>query len=176
MEEFLKKIKLIDYLTTNLQISRTEFVNRLTSITDQGGIGMFSETFDAFSSSKNEFKGEVSLNGFRIKRRSRFFDTNINTAIANGTITEDNHQLVITTEINGFRNFFIIFYLFLVIFYSIFIFGFTSSDNNDGFFVIPFILLHGTLMFSLPYFMMRRSVKRLKYELEREFFYLTKNN
>jgi len=73
MEEFLKKIKLIDYLTTNLKISRTEFVNRLTSITDQGDIGMLSETFDAFSSSKNEFKGEVTLTGFKIKKKKAVF-------------------------------------------------------------------------------------------------------
>lgn len=175
MEDFLKKLKLIDYLTTNLQISKTEFVQRLSLITDEGNTGIFSNTFDAFSSSKNEFKGQVNHNGFTLKRRTRFFDTNMNMAVANGTLTENNGKLTVETEINGFNNFFIIFYVFLIIFYSLFIFSFSSSDNNVEFFAIPFLLLHGTLMFSMPYFMMRRSVKRLKYELEREFFYLTKN-
>ncbi|MDB5209122.1 MAG: uncharacterized protein JWR72_4197 [Flavisolibacter sp.] len=174
MKEFLRRLKLIDYLTTTLPISKPNFVNRLQEITDIGRIGMFSDTFDVFSSSKNEFKGHVDLNGFKLKRRRRFFDTNMNFAIASGTFTEANGQLTVETEVNGFKSFFILFYVFLIIFYSIFIFGFWGSSNKESFIAIPFILLHGTFMFALPYFMMRRSVKRLKYELEREFFYLTK--
>jgi len=99
----------------------------------------------------------------------------MNTAIANGTITEDNQQLVIATEINGFRNFFIIFYLFIIIFYLIIIFAITRTDNSQRIFLLShFLLLHGTLMFSLPYFMMRRSVKRLKYELEKRILLFDK--
>jgi hypothetical protein len=99
----------------------------------------------------------------------------MNFAVANGTFTESNGELRIDTEINGFNNFFVVFYVFLIIVYSILIFGFTVSDNNEGFIAIPLILLHGTFMSGLPYLMMRRSVKRLKYDLEREFFYLTKS-
>ena len=174
MKEFLKRLKLIDYLTIALPTNKTDFVNRLYEVTDIGSTGMFSDTFDIFSSSKNEFKGQVDTDGFKLKRRKRFFDTNMNFAVANGTFSETNGQLIIETEVNGFNNFFIVFYVFLIIFYSIFIFGFWGSDNKGSFIAIPFILLHGTFMFVIPYFMMRRSVKRLKYELEREFFYLTK--
>ena len=174
MKDILRKLKLIDNLTTDLEISRTEFVEKLSAITDRGDTGMFSDTFDVFSSSKNELKGQVNFEGFKLKRRRRFFDTNLNMAVASGTINEHNGHLTIESEINGFNNFFIVFYIFLIVFYSFFIFGFGSSDNNMEFFAIPFLILHGTLMFSIPYFMMRRSVKRLKYELEREFFYLTK--
>jgi hypothetical protein len=176
MKEFLRRLKLIDSMTTTLPTSKVEFVNRLNEITDEGSTGMMSDTFDIFSSSKNEFKGQVTFDSFKIKRRRRFFDTNMNFAVANGNFTEKNGQLTVDTEINGFNNFFIIFYVFLIIFYSIFIFGFWGSDNKGGFIALPFILLHGTFMFAIPYFMMRRSVKRLKYELEREFFYLTKTH
>ena len=176
MRDFLIKLKLIDFLTTNLPIDRTTFVQKLSLITDEGSTSMFSDNFDVFSSSKNELKGQVNYEGFKLKRRRRFFDTNMNMAIATGTLMEKNDQLIIETEINGFNNFFIVFYVLLIIFYSMFIFGFSnSSDNNVDFIAIPFLILHGTLMFSMPYFMMRRSVKKLKYELDREFFYLTKN-
>ena len=175
MKEFLKRIKLIDSMTTTLQTSKVEFVNRLKEIIDEGNTGMMSDTFDVFLSSKNEFKGQINFNSFKVQRRRRVFDTNMNFAVANGTFTENNGQLTIETEINSFNNFFIIFYAFLIIFYSIFFLDFLDSDNNGEFIAIPFILLHGTFMFGLPYFMMRRSVKRLKYELEREFFYLTKS-
>jgi hypothetical protein len=175
MKEFLKKIKLIDYLRTELQISRNEFVDKLNSIVDEGGTGFFSGPFDTFSSSKNEFKGRISYDGFKIKRRRRFIDTNINLATANGVFSEQNGKLVIETEINGFSGFIIPFYIFLIIFYSIFFFSIGFEKNNSGIVVLPFIMLHAAFMFGIPYFMMRRSVKRLKYELEREFYYLTKN-
>jgi len=176
MKELLKQLKLIDYMSTTLQTSKIAFVNRLNEITDEGSTGIMSDTFDVFSSNKNEFKGQVNLDGFKIKRRRRFFDTNMNFAVATGTFAENNGQLTIDTEINGFNNFFIVFYVLLIVVYSIFFWSFLRSDNKAGFIVVPFILLHGTLMFGMPYFMMRRSVKRLKYELEREFFYLTKSN
>lgn len=137
---------------------------------------MMSDLFDIFSSSKNEFKGEINFDSFKIKRRRRFFDTNMNFALAHGTFAKKNGQLRIETEINGFNNFFVVYYVFLILFYSlfIFIFAFTVKNGAGGFFAIPFITLHGTLMFSIPYIMIRRSVQRLKYELEREFFFLTK--
>lgn len=175
MKEFLKRLKLIDRMTTTLQTSKVEFFNRLNEVTDAGSTGMMSDTFDVFSSSKNEFKGQVNFDSFKIKRKRRFFDSNMNLAVANGTFAESNGKLTIETEIIGFNNFFIVFYVFLIIFYSIFIFGFLFSSKSGGFIALPFILLHGAFMFGVPYFMMRRSVKRLKYELEREFFYLTKS-
>lgn len=174
MKVILKRLKLIDNLTTDLEISRTEFVEKLSAITDKGDIGLFSDTFDVFSSSKNELKGQVDFNGFKLKRRRKFFDNGMNMAVASGTIKEHNGHLTIESEINGVSIFFIVFYFFLVIFYSLFIFSIWNSNNNTEFFALPFLLLHGTLMFSIPYFTAKRSVKRLKYELEREFFYLTK--
>ncbi|MBS1572732.1 MAG: hypothetical protein JST62_10085 [Bacteroidetes bacterium] len=174
MKNILIRLKLIDTMTTTLPTSKVEFVNRLNEITDEGSTGMLSDSFDVFSSSKNEFKGQVNIDSFKIKRRRRFFDTNMNFAVANGTFIENNGQLTVETEINGFNNFFILFYVALILFYSIAFFGPSFNSVNGDYFAIPFLLLHGTFMFALPYFMMRRSVKRLKYELEREFFYLTK--
>jgi len=39
---------------------------------------------------------------------------------------------------------------------------------------VPFLFIHAAFMFGIPYFMMRRSVKRMKHDLEREFYYMTK--
>jgi len=162
-------------MTTTLQTSKVEFINRLNEITDRGNTGIMSDIFDIFSSSKNEFKGQINFDSFKIKRKRRFFDTNMNIAVANGFFIEDNEQLIIETEIKGFSNFFTIFYIFVFIFYLVSILAFMFNDTEKLFIVIPFILFHGTLMCAIPYFIIRRSVKRLKYELEREFFYLTKS-
>ncbi|MFI2743567.1 hypothetical protein ACG2LH_12565 [Zhouia sp. PK063] len=175
MKELLKKLKLIDYLQTELVIQKNDFVNKLRYHVDEGSIGIFSDTFDIFSSSKNEYKGKVSFNGFKIKRRRRFFDMNMNMAVATGTYSQKDDKLIISTEINGFHGMMIPFYIFCIIIYGIFIIGFLSADeigeNALGF---AFIIIHAAFMMGLPYFIMRRSTKRLKHELEREFFYLTK--
>src|SRR6476660_723068 len=174
MKEFLKKIKLIDSLTTELPISRNEFVDKLNSIVDEGDTGLFSDAFSAFSPGRNEFKGSVSYDTFKIKRRRRLFDSNLNLATANGSFSERNGKLVVETEIKGLYGFMIPFYLFLIIFYFILFFSMYNGKNNNGVFLVPFLVIHGIFMFAIPYFITRRSVKRLKYELERELYYLTK--
>jgi hypothetical protein len=170
MKEFLRKIKLVDWLTTELHISKNEFINNLNAIIDQGDTGLF--TFEMLSSGENELVGRIDYYGFKIRRRRRFFDTNMNFAIAKGTFEEQNGALKIETEINGFSGFFIPYYLFLIIICTILFWGISTSSND---FFLSFILFFfALLMLGIPYLIMRRSVKRLKYELEREFYYLTK--
>jgi hypothetical protein len=175
MRELLIRLKLIELFTTTLDISKINFVNRLSEITDRGDTGLFSDTFDIFSSSKNEFKGEVTFDNFKIKKRSKFFNRNMGYAVANGTFSEQDGKLVVETEISGFTNYFIFFYAFLIFTCSIFIVVLLLTFNKPPFFVLPSLLLHFAFMFLVPYLLVRRSVKQLKYDLEREFFYLTKN-
>lgn len=171
------RINLIDHFTTDIEILKSEFVTNFRRHVDEGTTGMFSDTFDIFSSSKNVYKGHVGMEGFKIKRRRKFFDMNMNLAVASGTYNQKGEKLIIETEINGFSGMMIPFYIFLLIFYSIFIIGFLMTDeiggNAPGLF-LPFILIHGLFMLGIPYFIMRRSTKNMKHELEREFYYMTK--
>ena len=179
MKEFLRKIKLIESLTTELSIQKNEFVKTFKENVDEGSTGFMSDSFDVFSSSKNEYKGHVGFDSFKIKRRRRFFDMNMNFAVANGTYVQKENSLIIETEINGFSGMMIPFYVFALIFYSIFIVTFSFADNIEGNgagFALPFIIIHAAFMFGIPYFMMRRSTKRMAHELEREFFYMTREN
>ncbi len=68
------------------------------------------------------------------------------------------------------------FYLFAIFFYLLIIVVLITSSSleGDAKFAIPFIVLHGAFMLGLPYFLMRKSVSKMKYELEREFYFLTK--
>ncbi len=177
MRRFLEKIKLIEHLSTELEIQKNEFIKNFKNQVDEGNIGPFSGAFEAFSLSKNEYKGHVGYDGFRIKRRRRFFDMNMNLAIAKGNYRQKGNNLIIETEINGFRGMMVPFYIFLIVFYAIFIFGFFSTGNFEGApkgFLGAFILIHAAFMFGIPYFIMRRGTKRFKHELEREFYYMTK--
>ncbi len=177
MKELLKNIKLLDHWTTELEIQKAEFVSKLKEHVDEGGIDLFSESFDVFISSKNEYKGHVGYDGFKIKRRRKFFDMQMNLAVASGTYRQQGSKLIIETEINGFRGRMIPFLVFMIIFYTAFIVVFLNIDHFEGDgveFAIPFILLHAAFMLGIPYFMIRRSTKRLKHDLEREFYYMTK--
>lgn len=49
-----------------------------------------------------------------------------------------------------------------------------NIEGGDQLFAGPFLFFHAILMFGIPYFIMRRSTQRLKHELEREFYYMTK--
>lgn len=67
MKELLQRLRLIDSMNTTLHVSKVEFVNRLSDIIDEGDTAIMSDIFDIFSSSKKEFKGQVSFDSFKIK-------------------------------------------------------------------------------------------------------------
>lgn len=177
MKEFLQKVKLLDYLTTEIEMDKSQFVSNFKEHVDQSNVSNLTDAFDIFSSSKNEYKGKVDLEGFKIKRKRKIFDSNINMAIATGTYTQNNEKLIIETEINGFNKLMIPFFVIVILFYIIFLSAFLFADdtgNHQRLIFLPFIFFHAAFMIGIPYFLMRRSTKRLKYELEREFYFMTK--
>lgn len=177
MNKFLKKIKLAQELITEIDIQKEDFVTKLKNQVDKGGTDMFSDTFDVFSSSKNIYKGYVDFEYFQIKKRRKFFDMNMNMAVAKGDYTQKGEKLIINTEINGLSGFMIPFIILILVFYTFSIGTFFISDNNVGgdfVFFFPFFILQALFMIGFPYFLMKRSVKNMKHELEREFYFLTK--
>lgn len=178
MKEFLKRVKLNADLTTELEIQKSDFVNKLQQCVDDGEIGYLSCTFDVFSSSNNEFKGKVNIEGFSIKRKKRFFDMHTSIAIATGTYTQKDKMLIIDTEITGFYGIMIFFFICLILIYIILIISFATANEIGGnmprFLAIPFILFHATLAMGIPYVIMRKSTRKLKWDMERELFYVTK--
>ncbi len=169
MNDFPHKIGLIDTLKIELSISKSEFVRILQNNIDESD----SDFGDIFSSSKNQYKGIVNLDGFELKSKATFFTSQMNFAKAKGIFSHENNHLVIDTEINGFSGKIKFLYSVLFIFYPIFIAGFFFADNNESkLFIIPFLLIHATLMITIPYFTAKRSVSRLKYDLERDFYFM----
>jgi hypothetical protein len=173
MKDLLKKLKLIVGFTTELEISQDNFVSRMQEHVDAENVGMISDLFESFSRSKNDFKGTVKHDGFKIRKRLKFFETNRMIAFAKGTFTQKGDALIIETEINGFGGVMIPLFVFLPIIYIIFaVVLFTNDDIK--WFIIPFILAYTVIMFGIPYFIMRSSIKLMKQELEKEFYYWAK--
>lgn len=178
MNEYIKRLKLIDHISIELNIHKNDFVDKLKLHVDQRDIGWFSDSFDAFSSSENVYKGYVGYDGFKIKKRRRFFDINMNIAVAEGRYRQTNDKLIVDTEINGFNSILIPFFVLIPIIYLfaiIFVISIGSFKNHVFLIAIPFIIIHGIIMVGLPYLLARRSVQNLKRELEREFYFIIKN-
>lgn len=119
MSDFLKKIKLMDNLKVELNISKLEFVKALRNHIEISDLGIFS---DIFSSTKKEFKGKVDNKGFILKRKRRFLDSKRNsTAKALGSFKEIENKLIINSEIKGINNKMRFFIVSVIMFYSVFI-------------------------------------------------------
>jgi hypothetical protein len=175
-KSILERLKLIDHLTIEIPIDKQEFVDRLRATVDKGDTGILFSAFEALSSSKKEYKGLVTPNSFKLRRRRKFFDMNMAFATAEGSFRQKDNLLVIESSIVGFQQFYVVFIAFLFLFYVGVIISVIFSDTPGAmrWFIIPFFIFHSALMFGVPYLIMRRGVSRLKYDLEREFYYLTK--
>jgi hypothetical protein len=174
MESLLRRLKLLDHTTTELSIERKDFIDKLKRNVDEGDPAEFFSFFEAFKSSKNEYVGTITYDSFKVRRRKRLFEMRHGYAVAEGTFKQNENKLIINSTIKGFRG---IFFVFIVLLSFIYIAGFFTiilSDFNQTGFALPFLLLHAAFMFGIPYFMLRRSVSRMKYDLERDLYFLTK--
>ncbi|WP_405568252.1 hypothetical protein [Polaribacter sp. Asnod6-C07] len=181
MEEFLRKIKLIDNFSISLNTNKNDFVTALRKNVDEDDIdSLFSSAFEIFSQSKNVFKGRANHSGFKIRKRKRFFDRQFGFAKATGNYREKDDKLIVTGQIKSWNNFMYFFFGFAILIYTVFIlsFFFNANSFDDGSYIaIPFIIIHAAFMFGIPYFAMRSGLKKLKRDLEREFhFIVSKNN
>ena len=157
-------------------MEKNDFVTRFKGHVDKGGIGPFDGIFDPFSSSKNDYRGSVDLNGFKIKRRRKFFDRNKFMVIASGTYRQRLDKLEIVTEVDGLNRLVIPVFVIVLLFYIFFIsaFSFAATQGDANFFsFLPFILLHGLLMIGIPYFMIRKSVQNMIRDLEKDFLLMS---
>jgi len=177
MKKLLKKLKLFEDFTMELNIRQKDFLKNLKDIVDEREKGFFVPPSPNFSSRKKEFEGKVGDNGFHIKRKKKSFDFGIYEAKATGTFKQTGDKLVVNTKIYGFSKKLIPFYIFISLFFFVFIFVFFSTENLDPEYrtYVGLILFSSALlMFVLPYVLMKNDTQALKYKLEKEFYYMTR--
>ncbi|WP_299763851.1 hypothetical protein [uncultured Dokdonia sp.] len=174
MNTLLTKLNLLITTTIELPIEKYNFISIVNTSIDQSDLGYFSDMGDVFSSSKAEYKGHINSYGFKLKKKRKFFDYNMNLATAKGHFNQQGDTLKINMEINGFSNQMAPFFIIVPIFYIFSITMTLQGEDVASLAIIPFLLLHGLFMLGIPYFIMRRSVKRMQYELERDFYFMIK--
>lgn len=169
MKNFIKKIGLSTSLTTELLTDRNTFMNKLNQV-----IGKPSNNFlDVFPAGRKEYFGTVNYDSFKIKRRQFTSYQSQMQASAIGKVYQKGDKLVIESEITVYSHFLLFFLSLILFFYIVIIIGILYSGGLP-FLIIPIFFVHGIFMVLLPYRMLKRSVKKLKYDLEREFFYLAR--
>ncbi|CAN5450562.1 hypothetical protein BH09BAC3_BH09BAC3_14610 [soil metagenome] len=171
MNEFLKKIGLLDHMIIELLIRQSDFVDTLQANVDPKKVGLF----EAFSSSKNMYKGSVSYDGFEIRRKKKIFETTLNLTKATGKISQLGEKLIVNIEVNGFHWLTIVFVAMIASFYAIFIAISLTVDIGDVMFVIPVLLVHALFMLGIPYIALRRGLTTTKYNLERDIHFMMKD-
>ncbi|WP_299227975.1 hypothetical protein [uncultured Psychroserpens sp.] len=176
MENFLRKIKLIEGFSIELTTTKSEFTSALRSHVDEADIdSFFSRAFEAFSSSKNLFIGSVSYNEFKIRKRRRLFDRQFGCAKITGQSRENSGFLIVSGKLIAWNSYIYFWFGFVILLYLLFVailFSHIDITGTAGVIVIPFLFLHACLMLGIPYLSMRKAIKRLREDLEREFYYI----
>jgi hypothetical protein len=174
MKTFLERIKLVDHLTTEVPLERREFVEKLKANVDPGDTGTLFVFPEIFSKSKNEYKGSVTYDDFKIRRKKKIFEFNSMLAVATGQLRQTDKGVIVDAEINGFHSVYILFAALAAMVYVGFIVMLITQ--RVGWYLLPLIVLHAAFMLGIPYMMIRRGVSRMKYDLERDLFYLTRRS
>lgn len=177
--KLLQDIKLIDSLRLELPIEKNRFIENLKSTVEKGDVRYYSSFGDLFVKGKKHYRGEVTYEDFKIKKKSSMFENNMTMAVAKGTYQSSETGVTINVEINGFSKMMIPFYIMITVFYLIFISIMISTPSDDSgmsWIGLPFLILHAAFMFGIPYVIARRGVKRLKYDLERELYFLSQKD
>ncbi|VXB64892.1 conserved hypothetical protein [Flavobacterium sp. 9AF] len=175
MQSFLRKNKLIDSLSLSLPSNKAKFIEKFKENVEPSDLSF--TPFEALSNSPYIYKGNILENIFTIQKKKKLFAAKQTHPIATGKIIENINGITVTMEINGISPIMKFFYGFLIFFYSIFILAILSISFIDSLFSLiafPFIIIHATLMFTIPFFMIKSSVKNFKLEIEREFYFWIK--
>ena len=175
MNKLLTKLKLLKESTIELPVEKYDFVSILKSHVDEKDLGYFSDMGDVFYSSDAEYKGRINSYGFELKKRRKFFDYNMNFALAKGHFNQQGDILQINMEINAFTNPIKLLFIIVPIFYLFsIVMIIAQGEAETSMAIIPLLLFHALFMFGIPYFIMRRSVNRMKYDLERDLYFMLK--
>jgi len=173
MEDFLRRIKLIQDSSLKLSITNSKFISSLKENVEESDItNMFSGVFEVFSSNEKEYKGLIDNRGFHIRKKRKLFRKNRTSINAKGTIRTNGDHLIVNTSIRAFSvNRIIIFAMFFVC-YNVFIiyqvWGIDTFNNLMGNLPVFFIMA----LFLIPiiaWFSLKSEVSKMKKDLEKHF-------
>lgn len=178
MEDFLRKIKLIDHLSTTVHSTRTEFISGLRNNVEESDINnIFSGFLEVFSTDKKKYKGLVDSKGFHIRKKRKFFEKKHGSVNAKGTFITNGDSLIVNTQINAMtKNQLILMSVGLVCYLTFIGYQFGLDSMKNMFDNIPiFFYIFITLMPLISYFSLKKQVAKMKKDLEEQFNSISSN-
>ncbi|MBK6950583.1 MAG: hypothetical protein IPH24_00685 [Crocinitomicaceae bacterium] len=170
MSNWLDKLGLSEDLSLKYYVRHEDFVEQMQKFTDSDQ-GLFSGAFDAFSSSKVDYRGTINISEFSIRKKKRLFDSLSGIPLISGTIQNEKNGTRLLVNVCAFTGILkYMFWLLCSIYIAAAIFlAFSGLAAKFGFMPFVFLLLHAILMFGVFYFMLRRSVSKVSENLDRDF-------
>lgn len=177
MKEFLTLIKIIQNQTIELEVSKKDFIKAFKHNIGEQKSELYEVLEKTFKTKKSNYIGKIDFNEFYLKKRNHFFDTDKNTSVVKGKFIQRGQYLRIITEIQGVSYFKFAIYAILAIGYSCIMF--VSSQNilkktGNYLYLVLFVVFHSSIIFGLPYFIIKKRIKRMETEMNYNFIIWSK--
>lgn len=168
MKDLLRSLKLITDYTITLDCPKSYFLKKLADNTDPSGFRPFADL-----SSKLPFKGSVSGDAFKIiKKRDRAENASPVMVEVRGIVMDDKEKTVVNIEANGFNRAYGV-YVAAGVVASLILIPILARMSQ-----IPeliWIVFQAMFTLGFPYYLFRRGVAVSQQEMEKEFYFLTRN-
>ena len=159
-----EKIRLIETRDIELKTSADEFRKLFTKkVREPRGGGL------RLTRPEKEFQGKIKRKTFKIYRILRVAETD--PVAASGIYSDSSEKLQIRLSVYILWEYFCVASLFMLAIDTICIYLTVTEENfaDNAFFVVPILLLFLSITIFAPYLLFKRQIKRLMYDLEREF-------
>lgn len=171
-ENLLRKIKLIQAISIEIPLNQHVFKNKLYEVVSEKKYNLFEQ----FSNKGKLFVGEVTNDQFNIRPIKKIFQTNLSylTRFKGSFISTGSAKTIVQGEISISKYYPISIFCFMIIAYgSTVAIAFTTWTDLTP---LIFVFGHVIIMLTVFYFVFRRCVSQGKHYMERELFFLTKEN
>ena len=171
MNDFFKKIKLIQTFSIVIPMERIEFVKLCRQKIERKEDSISTMLMEYFTKRKHKYVGIVEHKGISIRKRKTFFSFSKNSCLIKGTFREKNNLLYLETEIKGFSNNVIIVYLSIVLLALYYVgYNLFFKSPDPLFSIISALILQAVLLFGVPYFIIKLRIKGIKAEFEQDIY------
>ena len=177
-DQFLRTLKLIDDVHAEIEMQEVDFLSAIDSELDSEPVNFKDKFIDTYNTHKKGYIGFAKNGILSISRRATGYNGNLGRIEAKGTYEQIGDRIIIKAKILGLNSTMKILGIGLALIYALIFYTFLSDASPNKLHVmmilIPVSIIYGLMLLGIPYFMAKKNVSMFKFDLEREFYYLTK--
>ena len=172
MATILEKLKLVQHFEAELRMTPEEFRTQMNEKIDREPPGFFSDSFDAWRSHKNDFKGLVEQDTIVFKHRNKMFNQVLSIPMIHVSFLPQGKNLAVKTTINAFTGVFMVLQIVgFVGFFAILFAMLTQGIRNEAELTYVIAPIVAALFFIIiPYIAMRWSLNQVKKKINEKLY------